>query len=156
MSIASDVQTAMTTPQRLFIVGGVLDLTEHITVPSYKVNLLDVYEEWTDNNKVTHNDVVAKKVQGSFSLHFEYLEEYLTFIATMKELKKQNRSYDCTVFCNNMLECYNIEMFVDFEPANVMPYIGAKEYDAIEITVNQRGNQYNPQTSINDILIPSY
>ena len=132
----------MTTPQRLFIVAGVYDLTEHITVPSYKVNLLDVYEEWTDNNKVTHQDVVAKKAQGSFSVHFETLEEYLTFIATMKEYKKSNRSYDCSVYCNNTLECYNIEMFVDYDPPNVMPFIGAKDYDAIEITVMQRTNQY--------------
>ena len=142
MSIASDVQTALTTPQRLFIVGGVLDLTEYITVPSYKVNLRDVYEEWTDNNKTTHQDVVAKKVQGSFSVHFETLEEYLTFIATMKELKKQNRAYDCSVYCNDMLEAYNIEMFIDYDPPNVMPYIGIKDYDAIEIEVSQRGNQY--------------
>ena len=142
MSIASDVQTALTTPQRLFIVGGVLDLTEYITVPSYKVNLRDVYEEWTDNNKTTHQDVVAKKVQGSFSVHFETLEEYLTFIATMKELKKQNRAYDCSVYCNNTLEAYNIEMFIDYDPPNVMPYIGIKDYDAIEIEVSQRGNQY--------------
>lgn len=142
MSIASDVQTAMTTPQRLFIVGGVLDLTEHITVPSYKVNLLDGYEEWTDNNKVTHRDIVAQKAHGTFSLHFEVLEEYLTFIATMKELKKSNGSYDCSVYCNNTLEVYNIEMFVDFDPTNVMPFIGSKDYEAIEITVTQRGNQY--------------
>ena len=142
MSIASDVQAALTTPERLFIVGGVLDLTEHITVPSYKVNLLDGYEEWIDNNKVTHRDIVSKKAQGSFSVHFETLEEYLTFIATMKELKKSNGSYDCSVYCNNTLTVYTIEMFVDFEPANVMPFIGAKDYDAIEITVTQRGNQY--------------
>lgn len=142
MSIESDVQTALTTPQRLFIVGGVLDLTEYITVPSYKVNLRDVYEEWTDNNKTTHQDVVAKKVQGSFSVHFETLEEYLTFIATMKSLKKQNRAYDCSVYCNDMLEAYNIEMFIDYDPPNVMPYIGTKDYDAIEIEVSQRGNQY--------------
>ena len=142
MSIASDVQAALTTPQRLFIVAGILDLTEHITVPSYQVNLLDGYEEWTDNNKVTHRDIVSQKAQGSFSLKFETLEEYLNFIATMKESKKQNGSYDCTVYCNNTLEAYNIEMFVDFEPANVMPYIGSKDYDAIEVTVTQRGNQY--------------
>lgn len=142
MSIASDVQTAMTTPLPLFIVAGTLDLTNHITVPSYKVNLQDVYEEWTDNNKTTHRDIVAKKVQGSFSVHFETLEEYLTFIATLKESKKQNGSYDCSVYCQNMLEAYNIEMFIDYDPPNVMPYVGVKDYDAIEIEVMQRGNQY--------------
>lgn len=142
MSIASDVQAALTTPQRLFIVAGILDLTEYITVPSYKVNLLDGYEEWTDNNKVTHRDTVSQKAQGSFSLKFETLEEYLNFIATMKASKKQNGSYDCTVYCNNTLEAYNIEMFVDFEPPNIMPYIGFKDYDPIEVTVTQRSNQY--------------
>ena len=60
----------------------------------------------------------------------------------LKNNKKQNGSYDCSVYLNNMLTAINAEMYIDFEPANVMPFIGAKDYDAISITVEQRGNQY--------------
>ena len=141
-SVESQLHTAMTTSQRLFIVAGVMDLTEHITVPSYKVNLIDGYDEWIDNNKVTHRDIVSKKAQGSFSIKFESLEEFQSFMIIMKDYKKQNGSYDCTVFCNNTLSTINTEMFIDFDAANVMPYIGSKDYDAIELTVTQRGNQY--------------
>lgn len=141
-SIAEQLSETLTTSQRLFIVAGVMDLTNLIVVPSYQVNLLDGYEEWTDNNKVTHRDISSQKAQGSFQIKFETLEQYQTFMIVMKDYKKQNGAYDCTVFCNNRLSTYNIEMFIDFEAPNVMPYIGSKDYDPIDITVIQRGNQY--------------
>lgn len=142
--IKAQVNAAMATGQRLFIVAGVADLTEYIEVPSYQVNLQDGYEEWTDNNKITHRDIVAQKAKGSFNLKFDRLQDYQAFIVVMKTYKKQNGAYDCTVYCNNTLSCINVEMFVDFELANVMPFIGAKSYDSISVSVEQRGNQYVP------------
>ena len=141
-SITEQLSETLTTPQRLFIVAQVMDLTNFIVVPSYQVNLLDGYEEWTDNNKVTHRDIVSQKAKGSFQLKFETLEQFQTFMIVMKDYKKKNGAYDCTVFCNNRLSTYNTEMFIDFEAANVMPYIGAKDYDPIDVTVEQRSNQY--------------
>jgi hypothetical protein len=41
-----------------------------------------------------------------------------------------------------MLSPYNTEMFIDFDPPNVMPYIGSKDYDPIDINVEERANQY--------------
>lgn len=141
-SVMEQLATTLTTSQRLFIVGGVMDLTNFIVVPSYQVNLMDGYEEWTDNNKVTHRDIVSQKAKGSFQLKFETLEQFQTFMIVMKDYKKQNGAYDCIVFCNNMLSTYNTEMFIDFEAANVMPFIGAKDYDPIDVNVEQRSNQY--------------
>jgi hypothetical protein len=126
----------------LFIVNGTMDLTTLIEVPSYQVNLEDVYEEWTDNNQVTHRDTIAKKAKGSFNVRFESVDQYQAFMMYLKNNKKQNASYDCSVYLNNMLEAINTEMFIDFAPENFMPYIGVKEYDSIEVTVEQRGNQY--------------
>lgn len=141
-SIAEQLNTALTTSQPLFIVAGVLDLTNFIEVPTYKVNLLDGYEEWTDMNKVTHHDMNAQKLDGTFSLKFHTIEDFETFMIVMKDYKKQNRSYDCSVYAVNMLRTYNVEMFVDFDPPNIMPYFGVKDTDTIEVTVHQRGNQY--------------
>lgn len=126
----------------LFIVNGTMDLTSLIVVPSYQVNLVDGYEEWTDSNQVKHRDIVSKKAKGTFSVKFETIDQYQAFMTYLKNNKKQNGSYDCSVYLNNMLTAINTEMYIDFEPANVMPFIGAKDYDAISITVEQRGNQY--------------
>ena len=140
-SIESQLQYAQT-PQRLFIVAGVMDLTNYIVVPSYQVNLQDGYEEWTDMNKTDHHDICAKKAKGTFSVKFQTLEEFQTFLIVMKDYKKSNGAYDCSVYCTNQLTTINAEMYIDFDPPNVMPYIGVKDYDSIEITVSQRTNQY--------------
>ena len=140
--IAEQLNTALNVSQPLFIVAGVLDLTTFIQVPTYKVSLKDGYDEWTDNNKVLHRDINAQHAEGSFSIKFETVEQFQTFMIVMRDYKKQNGAYDCSVFCNNTLSVLNTEMFIDFDAANVMPYIGAKDYDAIDITVTQRGNEY--------------
>lgn len=131
-------------PSPLFIVNGTMDLTTLIEVPSYQVNLQDGYEEWTDNNKVTHRDKVSEKAMGTFNLRFESVDQYQAFMIYMANNKKQNGSYDCSVYLNNKLTAINVEMFIDYEASDVMPFIGVKDYDSLEITVEQRGNYYIP------------
>lgn len=126
----------------LFILNGTMDITSLIVVPSYRVNLEDVYEEWTDSNKLTHRDITAKKAKGNFEITFQNVDQYQAFMMHLRNNKKQNGSYDCSVYLNNMLEAINTEMYIDFAPENVMPIIGVKEYKHIEVTVEQRGNQY--------------
>ena len=142
LSIAQQLNTALNTSSPLFIIAGVLDLTRFIEVPTYRVNLKDGYDEWTDMNKTDHHDINKQKAEGTFSLKFETLEQFQAFLIVMKTYKKQNGSYDCSVYCTNTLSTINAEMYIDFDPANVMPYIGSKDYDSIEVTVNQRTNQY--------------
>jgi hypothetical protein len=141
-SIAQQINTALNNPLPLFIIAGVLDLTQAIEVPTYRVNMKDGYDEWTDMNKVDHHDINKQKAEGTFSVKFQTLEEFQTFLIVMKDYKKSNGAYDCSVYCTNLLTTINAEMYIDFDPPNVMPYIGYKDYDSIEITVNQRTNQY--------------
>ena len=107
----------------LFIVNGTMDLTNLIVVPSYQVNLMDGYEEWTDNNQVTHRDIVSQKAKGSFSVKFETVDQYQAFMTYLKNNKKSNGSWDCTVYLNNRLSSITVEMFIDFEAPNIMPFI---------------------------------
>lgn len=141
---AMDAALDALSPSPLFIVNGTMDLTNLIEVPSYQVNLQDGYEEWTDNNKVTHRDIVSQKAMGTFSIKFETVDQYQAFMIYMANNKKQNGAYDCSVYLNNKLTAINVEMFVDYEAKDVMPFIGVKDYDALEITVEQRGNYYVP------------
>ena len=142
-TISGLVQQALTEPHSLFIINTILDITENISVPSYKVNLLDGYDEWTDSNKITHRDITHKKVEGTFDMIFLTQESFLSFLAALKLYKKQNGSYDCSVYCVNHMGVINGEMFIDVEPADILPYLGEyKEYEKLTVTVKQRGNQY--------------
>lgn len=145
MSVETEIQNALTQPHRLYIINGILDITENIVLPRYKVNLIDKFDEWVDNNKITHRDIFAKKVEGNFELLFHTKEEYFRFMAVTKESKKSNGSYDCSVYCNNIMEVITCEMYMDFEVINVVPYIGlTKDYEKLSVDVSQRGNQYVP------------
>lgn len=143
MSVASDVQNALTEPHSLFIVDGVLDLTGNISVPSYKVNALYGYDEWTDMNKTIHRDANSKRAEGTFDMVFQSPEEFLTFLATMKEYRRSNLTHYCSVYCVNDMEVINAEMYVDYDPSDILPYLGQyKEYEKLTVTIKQRGSTY--------------
>lgn len=130
--------------QSLFIVAGIMDLTNFIKLePGYKVNLEDGYDSWTDSNFTVHRNLAYQKINGTFTLWFETVEQFQTFLVVMNEVRKQDGSYPCTAYCVNKLESYTTDLFVDFDPTNVMPLIETKQYDGLEITVSQRGNLYN-------------
>ena len=141
------IDAALTTPHRLFIIAGDLDLTENISVPSYKVNLVDKYDEWTDNNKVDHHDIHSRKIEGTFDLVFHAPEEYFALMAALKVHKNSRGAYDCSVYCNNDMAVYTVEMFIETEPADIVPFLGQyKEYEKLTVNVKQRTNLYIPSS----------
>lgn len=129
-------------PQRLFIVAGMMDLTSFIEVPSYQVNLREGYNGWTDSNFTEHRDKAYEKVAGSFRIRFETVDQFQAFMVVMDNNKNDDGSIDCTVFLNNKLTTITTALFVDFEAANIMPLIETGQFDGIDITVVQRGNNY--------------
>ena len=122
---------------RLFDINGT-DFTTFITAPSYKVNSLDVYEEWTDANKITHRDVVRTRVSGGFTLKFETKQEYDSFFTIYNTNKAPGGYITATLFINNLGTSLTKNVFLEMEPANTIPFFGAKSYDGFEVTVRER------------------
>ena len=124
---------------QLFVVDG-KDFTHHITVPSYKVNKNQAYEEWTDSNYVTHREITRTKVSGNFKLLYDEIVELDEFFDTIEALKaaSDDGSIEVTVYLNNLHTTETVHVFVSYSPSNEKPFFQKQKVSGFEVTIEER------------------
>jgi hypothetical protein len=55
----------------VFLRLGSTDLSAFADIQNWKVNQVDVWQEWTDGNWIDHREIVRQRVEGSFKLGFK-------------------------------------------------------------------------------------
>jgi hypothetical protein len=120
--------------------GEFLDLTEKITVPSYKVNTRTQFTEWTDGDLILHRDIQRQYLEGSFTLLFIDKDDYISFLDFYNEALTDGGYIQAYVYSNNKHEVVLTNIFMDFdeELANEMPFMGIKEIDGIEVKIREK------------------
>lgn len=121
----------------LFKVGNT-DLTNFITVPSYIVNSKDIYEEYTDGNKKFRRKVIRTRISGSFSLLFSDKADFKAFLTLMKNSKTKEGAITATVYVNNLMEVKSSTFFIEYDVADIAPFLGTKRVDAIQVTIEEQ------------------
>lgn len=121
---------------------GAYDLTEHIVVPTYKVNDLPEYEEWKDANYTIHREIVRTKIQGSFTVKFSSLSEYEEFLQAVENNTVDDGSTSATVYSHNKVHddqgiVRTTYVFMDFDPVDALPVQGSDD-SSFEITITER------------------
>lgn len=124
---------------QLFVVNN-KDFTHHITVPSYKVNKNQSYEEWTDSNYVTHREITRTKVSGNFKLLYDEIVELDEFFDTIEALKaaSDDGSIEATVYLNNLHTTETVHVFVSYSPSNEKPFFQKQKVSGFEVTIEER------------------
>ena len=123
---------------RLFELAGT-DFTPNITMATYQVNRVPVYEEWTDANGINHRDTYRSRVSGGFHLKFTENDDYYNFINLVHENTGQSGYTPVTVYLNNYNTVTDVNVFISFEPTNELPYFGKiDKYDGFDVTIEER------------------
>ena len=119
--------------------SSMLDLTEHITVPSYKVNKKPQFVEWTDGDHIMHRDIQRYFLEGSFTLFFNDKDDYTSFIDFYNEALTDGY-INAYVYSNTDHLVHLTQVYMDFydELADEMPFMGVKEIDGIEVKIRER------------------
>ena len=135
-------ETEVYEPKRLFKMVNnqeMMDLTEHIVVPSYKVINKPQYVEWYDGDHFMHRDVQRYVLQGTFTLFFNNRDEYLSFLSFYNAAKVDD-AIQAYVYGNNDDTVKLTRVFMDLpdDMANEMPFMGIKEIDGIEVTIKEK------------------
>ena len=124
---------------QLFKIGANYDLTNRITVPSYKVNDNPEYQEFKDANFTLHRRVVREqKLSGDFTVKFYSLGEYSNFLSAINENKLMDGSVYCIAYANNKLATRAAYLYLDFEPVNNLPLFEKEDYEGFTIKVTER------------------
>ena len=119
--------------------NDMMDLTEHIVVPSYKVNNKPMYVEWSDGDHIMHRDVQRYFLEGTFTLFFNDTTEYTSFLDFYNGAVVDGY-VQAYVYGNNNHTLKLTNVFMDFHDdlADEMPFMGVKEIDGIEVTIRER------------------
>lgn len=121
----------------LFILDGV-DYTEHIVVPSYKVQSEPVTKTWEDALYTTHIDTVREKLQGSFKIYFDSIDELNAFLNKLINLKDVDNYTPATLYDNWYRNKKTSKFYFKLSLINDKPYYGTKKHDGYEIQVEEK------------------
>lgn len=121
----------------LFVIDGA-DLTSFIMVPSYIVNSHDIYEEYSDGNYKFRRKVIRTRISGKFSLKFSDKYDFDQVLAKFKSAKDSEGAVPATVYVNNTQEVKTSKFFLDYEVADIIPFLGVKDTDALEVTIEEQ------------------
>ena len=117
------------------------DFTPFITVPSYKVNELDISEDWTDGNKRKHTYIVRTQIKGSFTLKFQTPEQFNEFFSIIETNKIRSGEYSgaclTSLFVTNRNTVRSVYIRINADPANTLPLMNSKNYDGFEVQIEE-------------------
>lgn len=122
---------------KMFVIDGT-DFSDCITVPSYKVNSKDIYDEYVDANKIKHRDIHRSQISGTMSMKFFDIDRYYDFLRLLREKKTIEGYVTVSLYVNNLNEVKEADVYIDHDMANVIPVLGMKDNTTIEITITER------------------
>lgn len=115
------------------------NLSRHIPMGSYNVNVLEEFEEWTDSNYDIHRKLLRNRVEGTFDLLFKSIADYETFLdvlALAKATTGQNY-IEMDAFCTNKGAIYNKKFYYEFAPKNDLPNMADSKNEAFTVTIKE-------------------
>lgn len=119
-----------------------VDWTQYITVPSYAVNLVPIYDEWTDAARTLHRNVVCYKLEGNFTVRVPNLQEYYALMDDLYASEYNNSGYYLVkgVYSNNTQSYIeNVYLFIDLEELqNEEPILGLSEQEGFTVNIKER------------------
>lgn len=115
-----------------------LDLTRNIPVGKYQVNDIDNFYEWTDSDYVVHHQITDSKADGTFTLKFQTIADFLEFINFVDMAKDSaTGAINAEVYCSNKHIVKNIDCFLNYTPTDILPQIAEKN-DGFQVELKER------------------
>ena len=121
----------------LFKIGDA-DFTRFIMVPSYIVNSHDIYEEYSDGNYKFRRKKIRDRITGKFSMKFSDSYSFSQVLAKFNSEKDSDGAITATVYVVNTQTVKTSKFYVEFEAADIIPFLGVKDTDALEVTIEEQ------------------
>lgn len=118
---------------------GTTDWSWCVVAENYNVNYENVYNEWTDGGQVKHRDVIRRRLQGTFLMHFPAESDLQDFISNLNMIERENHTYLVYLKNNNddIEDLTSTYMFIDYKPVRRRSPSGEDVFDTIEVTVEE-------------------
>ena len=116
------------------------NFTQHIKVPSWKVNKEPKYEEWTDANYLTHREITRYQVNGTFTLVYDDISDFWEFFDLVESIKASNPLgvVAMRVYLNNTGTTETINAFITYTLPNEKPHMNIGQLAEFEVTIKEQ------------------
>lgn len=122
---------------QLFVLNGV-DYTQHIVVPSYKVQREPVTKTWEDATYSNHVDFIRWRIKGTFRIYFETVEEFDHFLNELTNMRDTDYYTRAKFYDNDTRQLVDSRYIIKFTFANDKPYYGIKKHDGYDIQIEEQ------------------
>ena len=130
------------TAQNLLVLGtgnNTYNVTPFIMAPTYKVDDSPLGDSWQDSNWLSHTEVVRYKAKGSCTVWFDDPNDFEAFSSFIETNKGADEFIKATLYLNKKrAQKSNIDIMIQWEPVNDLPFYGVKQHDGYELTIEER------------------
>jgi len=130
------------TSQNLMVLGtgnSSFNVTPYIQVPTYKINDVPLGDSWQDSNWYSHDDIVRYKAKGTCTVWFDDVNTFESFADFIETNKAADGYIKATLYLNKKHTTKaNIDIKIDWEPQNDLPFYGRKQHEGYELTIEER------------------
>lgn len=120
-------------------VAKTYDLSKHVPMGTYNVNVLEEFEEWTDSNYDIHRKLLRNRVEGTFNLKFKSISDYEDFLTAITKARTTTGQNYITMnaFATNKGTNYTKKFYIEFTPKNDLPHMVDSKNDAFTVTIKE-------------------
>ena len=122
----------------IFFKLGSTDLSPAADVQNWKVNKVDVWQEWTDGNWTDHREIVRQRVEGSFRLGFKSETDWSDFTTLLAAAKNTAGYYSLQVYVNNTAASETVDAFLEISAANKWDLVNSRFWRVVDVKLSQR------------------
>ena len=130
------------TSQNLMVLGtgnSSFNVTPYIQVPTYKINDVPLGDSWQDSNWYSHDEIVRYKAKGTCTVWFDDVNTFESFADFIETNKAADGYIKATLYLNKKHTTKaNIDIKIDWEPQNDLPFYGRKQHEGYELTIEER------------------
>ena len=130
------------TAQNLLVLGtgnNTYNVTPFIMAPTYKIDDAPLGDSWQDSNWLSHVEVVRHKAKGTCTIMFDDPDDFEAFSSFIETNKGADDYIKATLYLNKKrTQKSNIDIMIQWEPVNDLPFYGVKQHDGYELTIEER------------------
>ena len=122
----------------IFFKLGSTDLSPAADVQNWKVNKVDVWQEWTDGNWTDHREIVRQRVEGSFRLGFKRETDWSDYATLLAAAKNAAGYYSLQVYVNNTAASETVDAFLEISAANKWDLVNSRFWRVVDVKLTER------------------
>lgn len=122
----------------IFFKLGSTDLSPAADIQNWKVDQVDVYQEWTDGNWIDHREIVRQRIEGSFQLGFKTESAWTDFTTLLAAAKNAAGYYTLQIYVNNLASSETVNAFLEISAANKWDLVNSRFWRVVSVKLQQR------------------